>query len=461
MRLKFITYLSFFALIALVVVQVYIVNEFIQLKNNEFDKKYGEEVFTALDLVKNDFNYDPLDSALTYLDRFADKLMDNQSDFDIIQEDARIKRKIAEEFETIIGEQEKITPFLKEYLPQRGLDNDFITRFNVRELKLIYYGRSYMIISDENEATAEAVEKRESKDFIFVRSNAVGLNNCEFKLDFYIDFNHKKQIVIKEMRWILALMIITMLVVAVAFLLTVRNMFRHKKLSDIKSDFISNMTHELKTPLSTIAVASSSLTMEPVLKDKNKSKQLSEIIKKQNKHLTQMIDHILDVSVLERNEFKIALAEAPVRSFFEEIVSSFKIDIGKDKVQIHQNFSIAEDMVAEFDRFQLTRVMNNLLTNAVKYCDEEPQIELDVFSSSNYLHVNLKDNGIGIKKEDQRQIFTKFYRCNHNHKHKVKGLGLGLYFVKRIIDAHQGTIQVESSLTGGSTFKITLPLKHK
>lgn len=456
MQLKFITYLSFFALIALLVVQVYMVNEFMELKNNEFDKKYGEEVFTALELVKNDFNYDPLDSALTYLDRFADKLMGSQSDFDIIQEDARIKRKIAEEFEMIIGEQEKITSFLKEYLPQRDLDNDFITRFNVRELKLIYYGKPYLIVSEDS-LTVEA-KKEQEKNFIFVRSNAVGLNNCEFKLDFYIDFNHKKQIVINEIKWILGLMITTMLVITIAFLITMRNMFRHKKLSDIKSDFINNMTHELKTPLSTIAVASSSLT---IVKDKEKSKQLSEIIKRQNKHLTQMIDHILDVSVLERNQFKINFAEVGVREFVEEIVVAFKLDNRKEKIEIEEEYGIDNSVLSEIDRFQMTRVMNNLLNNAVKYCETHPEIRVTVTASSNYLQISIKDNGIGIRREDYRQIFTKFYRCNHNHKHKVKGLGLGLYFVKRIIDAHHGSVQVESSLNNGSTFKIILPLKHK
>ena len=227
----------------------------------------------------------------------------------------------------------------------------------------------------------------------------------------------------------------------------------------MKTDFINNMTHELKTPLSTIAVASSTLSDESMLKDKKKVVKISEIIKKQNKHLTELIDRILEISIWEKDQVKLKKKTVHIYEFMEERIQLFRIEnTGKD-LDIQTDYKLDKDYVS-LDEVHMTTVLNNLLSNAVKYCKENPVIQVDV-SLNTKLRIRIHDNGIGIRKEDQRHIFDKFYRAGKGDFKTVKGLGLGLYYVKQIVTAHQGEIFLSSLPGKGSTFTIEIPLNNE
>jgi two-component system phosphate regulon sensor histidine kinase PhoR len=221
------------------------------------------------------------------------------------------------------------------------------------------------------------------------------------------------------------------------------------------------MTHELKTPLSTIAVASASLSLDEVVGNPEKSKNLSEIINRQNKLLNRMIDQVLDISALERSSFAINRQPVPLSQLLTEIADDFRLNQAANETKIEVIFNTKSDLIVPLDRFQMTRVFNNLFSNAVKYNDKIPEIKVAVSQKGNFVVAAVSDNGIGISKDNQKAVFEKFYRCETNLAQKTKGLGLGLYFVKKIVEAHEGIVALESSPSKGSTFFVSIPINPK
>jgi two-component system phosphate regulon sensor histidine kinase PhoR len=284
-------------------------------------------------------------------------------------------------------------------------------------------------------------------------------NWFRIRYDFYVDFTHKSGIIYREMTLTLALALITILIVVVVFYLTLKNMLLQKKLSDLKTDFINNMTHELKTPLSTIAVATSSLSDEKFLKQQDRVKELSALIKKQNRHLTQLIDRILDITIWEKDQVKLEKKPVHIYQFMKEKLESFKLEFKEHNPSIKEEFLLDKDYVM-LDDVLMTTVMNNLFSNAVKYCVKAPEIYVKVILK-NKLTIQVSDNGIGINSEDQKYIFDKFYRAGKGDFRSVKGLGLGLYYVKQIVNAHGGEIILDSQPGKGSTFTINIPLNDE
>ena len=257
----------------------------------------------------------------------------------------------------------------------------------------------------------------------------------------------------------LLLALITISIVIVVFYLTLKNMLLQKKLSDLKTDFINNMTHELKTPLSTIAVAASSLTDEKFLKQQERVKEISTLIKKQNRHLTQLIDRILDISIWEKDQVRLEKKPVHIFQFIKEKLESFQIEYKEHNPSIKDEYMLEKDYVM-LDDVHMTTVLNNLLSNAVKYCDRSPEIYVKVTVKHN-LSIQISDNGIGISREDQKYISDKFYRAGKGDFKTVKGMGLGLYYVKQIITAHGGEIFLNSQPGKGSTFTINIPLNNE
>jgi len=235
-------------------------------------------------------------------------------------------------------------------------------------------------------------------------------------------------------------------------------MIIQKRMSDLKTDFINNMTHELKTPLSTIAVASSTLSDENMQKDQERIRQISGMINKQNKHLTQLIDRILEISIWEKDQVRLKKKEVHIYEFIEEKIKLFNLENSGKDIAIDAKYTLDKDFVM-LDEIHMTTVLNNLWSNAVKYCDGNPRIDMDVSLNAS-LEIRIRDNGIGMKKEDQKHVFDKFYRAGKGDFKTVKGLGLGLYYVKQIVTAHGGEIDLQSIPGKGSTFIIRIPTNN-
>ncbi len=266
----------------------------------------------------------------------------------------------------------------------------------------------------------------------------------------------KKQ-VWNSLRWIIIGAVIFMLVIIAAFYVTVKSLLNQKKLSEIKSDFINNMTHEFKTPLATISLAVDALKNEKVQADKEKSKYFTGIIKEENIRMNKHVETILQAALMEKQELQLNLSPLHVHEIIQYILDNYRLQLQDHDSQIELLLNAKNDVISG-DEVHFANLVSNLIDNAIKYAKNKPEIKISTHSTANYLVIRIEDNGIGMSKESVKRIFEKFYRAHTGNLHNVKGFGLGMSYVKTVIDAHKGKIKVESTLGKGSTFTVEVPL---
>ena len=268
---------------------------------------------------------------------------------------------------------------------------------------------------------------------------------------------HQNTIVLKEITWFIVGSVIFTLIIIAAFFLTLRTLLIQKKLGEIKSDFINNMTHEFKTPLATISLAVDALKNEKVVGDKEKTSYFTGIIKEENKRMNKQVETILQAALLDKQEVQLNLKKLSANELIKNAVNNISLPINERGGKLEINLDAAKDTVMA-DEVHFTNFVNNLLDNALKYSKEIPLIKLTTTNSGNLLRIKIEDNGIGMSKETISRIFEKFYRAHTGNVHDVKGFGLGLSYVKTMVEAHKGTIKAESTLGKGSCFTISFPL---
>ena len=256
--------------------------------------------------------------------------------------------------------------------------------------------------------------------------------------------------------------ILLLLVIFTAFFLTVRTMIRQKKLSEIKNDFINNMTHEFKTPLATISLAVDELKNEKVTSDPQKLGYFSSIIKEENQRMNRQVETILKSALMERQEVELNLKSINVHQVIEDVVDNFMLRLDEKGGSLEMNLQ-AEQYIIEADEVHFSNLINNLFDNAVKYSKENvpPKVCISTTSTAKKIFIKIEDNGIGMSRETLKRIFEKFYRAHTGNIHNVKGFGLGLSYVKTVIEAHEGVIKADSTLGKGSSFTIELPLRKE
>ncbi|HEY3371423.1 MAG TPA: HAMP domain-containing sensor histidine kinase [Prolixibacteraceae bacterium] len=241
------------------------------------------------------------------------------------------------------------------------------------------------------------------------------------------------------------------------FIFTILIILRQKKLSIIKNDFINNMTHELKTPISTISLASQMLRDNTVTNTPKTIEHISGIIYQESKRLTTQVEKVLQMAVFNEGKLKLKIKEVNLNTLIKSVVLNFELRVKAKEGELSTDLK-AEPAIIKGDEVHITNVLFNLLDNAVKYSKEAPKIIITTHLEDDFLVVAVKDHGIGIQKEYVSQIFERFYRVPTGNVHDVKGFGLGLSYVKKIIDAHRGKIKVESDLNKGTKFMIYFPI---
>ncbi len=236
---------------------------------------------------------------------------------------------------------------------------------------------------------------------------------------------------------------------------TLSIILKQKKLSEIKNDFINNMTHELKTPISTIRLSSETL-LNDIAESPEKLERYASIIYKENKRLEHQVERVLNIAKLDKGEIRFKFDTFDIHEIIEEAKENLEFNqLGENgSIELHLN---AKNSVIHSDPVHITNVIYNLLDNAIKYCDRKPHVVVSTESSKNKISITIKDNGKGISKENLKLIFDKFYRVPTGNLHDVKGFGLGLFYVKSIIEKLSGTITVKSQLKEGSEFTIVIP----
>ena len=253
--------------------------------------------------------------------------------------------------------------------------------------------------------------------------------------------------------------IIFTIVLLVTFIITLVLVFRQKRISEIKNDFINNMTHELKTPIASISLAAQMLNDNSVNKSPQMMSHLGGIINDESKRLRFLVERVLQMSMFDKKKTTFKKKLLDLNELVETISHSFTLRVEHTGGKIYTEIG-AVDSTIYVDEVHFQNVINNLLDNAVKYRkpDTPLVLHLKTWNDKDRLYCSIKDNGIGMKKEDQKKIFDKFYRVHTGNVHDVKGFGLGLAYVKQIVELHKGDIKVESDKDKGTTFTISLPI---
>ena len=227
----------------------------------------------------------------------------------------------------------------------------------------------------------------------------------------------------------------------------------------MRSDFINNMTHEFKTPISTVALAIEALLKFDVRKSEEKTIQYLKISQEENKRLGTMVERVLNIAAYDRGEIMLNLKETNMHELIEESLLSMQMQVSERNGTLNQYFGALETTV-KADHDHIRNVINTLIDNALKYGGEQPEIKISTRNSGDFMVISVEDNGIGISKEDQKKIFDKFYRVPTGKVHDVKGFGLGLSYAAGIVEKHKGMIKVHSQLNKGSIFEIYLPVSY-
>lgn len=254
---------------------------------------------------------------------------------------------------------------------------------------------------------------------------------------------------------IIPTVILTGLLIAI-FAYAIMVIFRQKKLSLIKNDFINNMTHELKTPISTISLASQMLEDGSVTNTPKTIEHISRVINQESKRLSFQVEKVLQMAVFNEGRLKLKFKEFDMNKTLSNVLNNFELRVKSKNGVLHSDIKDGRAVIRG-DEVHLTNVIFNLLDNAVKYSNEIPEITVATDMNSSHFIVSVSDNGIGIPKEHHTQIFDRFYRVPTGNVHNVKGFGLGLSYVKKIVDLHNGKIKVDSTINKGTKFSIFLP----
>lgn len=265
--------------------------------------------------------------------------------------------------------------------------------------------------------------------------------------------------VMRYVGWMIGIAVVFTLILITAFYLTVRTILTQKKLSEMKTDFINNMTHELRTPLATIAIAVDTLKNEKIIGNKEQLLAIGQIIKNENLRMNTQVEQILQAAQLDINLVLKGKVELHVHDVMKKMQDKFALQVAEKNAKVSYTLEATEDKVFGHP-VHFVNMISNLIDNALKYSKEDidPVIEVATYNHNNNIVITVKDNGIGMTKDTVSKIFDKFYRAHTGNVHNVKGFGLGLNYTRKMVEAHNGKIHVESALGQGSQFKITIPL---
>ena len=279
--------------------------------------------------------------------------------------------------------------------------------------------------------------------------------NVEYKL--YVTFPDKNEHILGGLSSILLLSLFFILIIILTFSGSLYQLIRQKKISEIKTDFINNMTHEFKTPIATINLALDSIKNPKILNDNEKVMRYVQMIRNENKRMHAQVENVLRISRLEKNQTEIVKETVDMHDIIEDAVNHVQLIIKNRNGKLRTHFeAITSDISG--NQFHLTNVVVNMLENGIKYSENEPVIDVYTESTNSSFIFKIKDEGIGMSKNVQKHVFDKFYREQGGNVHDVKGHGLGLAYVKEIVEKHHGTAFVESEKGKGSTFTVKLPL---
>jgi signal transduction histidine kinase len=270
-------------------------------------------------------------------------------------------------------------------------------------------------------------------------------------------FPTQKNYLIKSLGFMGISSVLLTFVILITFGFTIYIILRQKKVSEIRNDFVNNMTHELKTPISTISLASQMLNDNSIPNAMKNIEHLSRVINDESKRLGYQVEKVLQAAIFEKGRINLKLRRLDIHELINNVVKNFIIQVKNREGQIIKNLD-AEYSIVNIDEIHFANILLNLLDNAIKYSKGQPHITVSTLNKKGGMIIIVEDKGIGISKDNQKRIFEKFYRVPTGNVHDVKGFGLGLSYVKKIVEEHNGKISLESELNIGTKFEIQIPV---
>ena len=345
---------------------------------------------------------------------------------------------------------------LKKRINFRMLDQEVKNELRDNGLMMPYHIK---VLDAKGNVLYRCSDYSEEKNEVFYRAKMFKWMDDKDNAFVEVHFPDYSSYITGSMRLMVPSVCFTIILLA-TFVFTIYLIFRQKKLSEIKSDFISNMTHEFKTPISTISLAAQMLKDESLAKSPAMLKKISGVINDETKRLRFQVDKVLQMSLFEKQETTLKKVELNCNELIEGVTKTFRLKIEQVGGSIEMKLN-AQSAMVYVDEMHFTNVIFNLMDNAVKYRREEIPLRLVITTANvgkDRIGISVQDNGIGIKKDDVKRVFEKFYRVHTGNVHNVKGFGLGLAYVNKIVEEHKGTIKCDSELGKGTRFFITIPI---
>jgi two-component system phosphate regulon sensor histidine kinase PhoR len=428
------------------------------------EKNFNDKVTIALENVKKKLQTDAIakfdEKNRTEVSTEISELVSPDippSEVNIRMKDMEYKAAFLDPYEQLIEiDVQKLDKYVEREISSKNIELDY--EYGVYSNR----DKNYIIINGNYSATIGDTSKS---------SNVADMNplyKAEYKMPLFDEalapspghlnlyFPGKKRFLWSNVRGILISSILFTALILFCFSYTIYIIFHQKKVSEMKTDFINNMTHEFKTPIATISLASDSVLNPSIIENKDKVTRFIQIIKQENGRMLSQVEKVLQMAQIEKQNFELKLRQVDIHDIIEDALVNAELKVQSKGGTIHAELA-AQRSIVICDATHISNVINNLLDNAEKYTPEKPEIWVRTKNVKNGIEISVQDNGIGMSKDAQKYIFEKFYRVHTGNIHNVKGFGLGLSYVKAIVDAHKGHVTVKSEPEKGSTFAVFLP----
>jgi len=461
------------ACVGIIFIQLYWIKWFVNLNEKNFDDK----VYMALNEVKNQINENAgeqlgssslfsenlklVDKNKSFLHKKFDLVLSKSDNYNrnrIIYEISSISKMLNVQDLLLELQPAVVSVLLDNAFKDQGIELEYeYGVFNNESKDYFILNENYAVdFGDTEQATDLGMQRNLDKSEYKIQLFSTEYSSPGFLALYFI--NKRGFVWSSVLPWLVGSILFTSLILF-CFSYVVFVIFRQKKVSEMKTDFINNMTHEFKTPIATISLASDSINNPIITKNPEKVMRFTNIIKQENQRMLAQVEKVLQMATIEKKDFELKISDVDLNSVIEQAVDHANLKLqGRGTVKVESKL---EDQTIEADHTHLTSIVHNLLDNAIKYTPEKSEIFVNAEIVRDNVRISVRDNGIGISPESKKYIFDKFFRVHTGNLHDVKGFGLGLSYVKAMVDAHRGRIKVDSELGKGSTFTVILPLKYK
>lgn len=460
-KIRLLIIVSVLGLLALSLIQGYLINNTYKLEKAAFISETRKSISRIDDLSPN---LDTINDI--WQDAFLNVLVDYQIGL-------TNKNEILPKFDSITNSINEL--YIKTYqkdLKERNVDEKLKFQKIIKRIILLDSIKNDTIFSQGNQKVFHLLGDDFSEEDGHKVSGSLWLTDhssdrvvngklkeiafdLQFETEDRMNIDGWKRIVLGRLTSLLVISIFIFLLVFGLLYYSIKNLITQKKIADIKTDFVNNITHELKTPLSTLTLATKMMKTDEVISSSKTSKGIVNTVERQNIRLQKLIDQVLNNS-LGYQEIQLKKEIVIADDYLNTIIGDFKISLNEKNIEIERIINTNQKI--HIDKFYFTTAILNILENAVKYGKEELKIIVSAQFDNSFV-LSITDNGIGIPKKELKLLFEKFYRVGNTEVHNVKGLGLGLYYANQIVKAHKGELFVESELVVGTTFTIKIPLK--